>query len=79
MLVHGTQDGIVPFDKGFYLGIKHLTPVFGGKAIFDEAKKKGIDTKGFFYDFGHSIPSKFKNDIFKNANDFIRSNLNCSK
>lgn len=79
MLVHGTQDGIVPFDRGFYLGIKHLTPVFGGKAIFDEARKKGIDAKGFFYDFGHSIPSKFKSDIFKNANDFIRSNLNCSK
>lgn len=78
MLVHGSDDGIVPFGKGFYFGMKHLTPVFGGKAVFDEARKKGIDAKGFFYDFGHSIPGKFKSDIFRNANDFISSNLNCS-
>ncbi len=78
MIVHGTEDGIVPIDKGFYLGMKHLTPVFGGRAILDEARKKGIEAKGFFYDFGHDYPSRFLKDIFKNANDFIRSNLNCA-
>ncbi len=78
LLVHGTRDGIVPIDKGFYLGMKHLTPVFGGKAIFEEARKKGIDAKGFFYDFGHAYPSRFLSDIFKNTNNFIRSNLSCS-
>ncbi len=78
MVVHGNEDGVVPFDKGFYLGMKHLTPVYGGKAIFDEARKKDIPVKGFFYDFGHAYPTKFLNDIFKNANDFIRSNLSCA-
>ncbi|HSK73035.1 MAG TPA: alpha/beta hydrolase, partial [Pyrinomonadaceae bacterium] len=29
MLVHGNEDFIVPPDKGFYFGLKHLTPVFG--------------------------------------------------
>ena len=79
MLVHGNQDGIVPIDKGFYLGLKHLTPVYGSKAVFDEARKKGIETKGFFYDFGHSYPVRFLGDVYKNANDFIRSHLSCSK
>jgi len=78
MLVHGTQDGVVPIDKGFYLGMKHLSPVFGGKAIFNEARKKGIDVKGFFYDFGHSYPNRFLSDIFKNTNSFIRENLKCA-
>ena len=79
MLVHGTEDGIVPYEKGFYLGMKHLTPVYGGKAIFDEAEKKGIRAKGYFYDFGHNYPGRFASDIYKNANDFIRSNLDCSR
>jgi predicted esterase len=78
MIVHGTEDGIVPYEKGFYLGMKHLTPVYGGKAVFDEAEKKGFRAKGYFYDFGHEYPSRFESEIFKNANDFIRSNLNCS-
>jgi len=78
LLIHGKEDGIVPIDKGFYLGMKHLTPVYGGKAIFEEARKKGIEAKGFFYDSGHDYPSRFSRDIFKNANDFIRSNLNCA-
>jgi len=77
MLVHGTRDDIVPFEKGFYLRMTHLTPVYGGKAIFEEAKKQGIPAQGFFYDFGHGYPDKFLSGIFKNANDFIRLNLNC--
>ena len=79
MLVHGIEDGVVPYEKGFYLGMKHLTPVYGGKAIFDEAEKRGIRTKGYFYDFGHNYPGRFASDIYKKANDFIRSNLNCSR
>jgi dipeptidyl aminopeptidase/acylaminoacyl peptidase len=78
MIVHGSEDLIVPFDKGFYLKMEHLTPVFGGKAVFDAAQKKGIDVKGFFYDFGHKYPGRFLSDIFKNANEFIRSHLSCS-
>ncbi len=77
MIVHGRDDQIVPFDKGFYLGIKRLTPVFGGKAIYDEAVKQTIPTKGYFYDFGHDYPFKFQKEVYKNANDFIRSYLNC--
>lgn len=77
MIVHGKDDSIVPFEKGFYLGIKHLTPVFGGKAVFDEALKLGIPAKGYFYDFGHAYPSNVLKDIFMNANDFIVENLNC--
>jgi predicted esterase len=78
MIVHGSDDFIVPFEKGFYLNMKHLTPVFGGKAIFDAAQKKGFDVKGFFYDFGHAYPGRFSSEIFKNANDFFRSHLDCS-
>jgi hypothetical protein len=78
MIVHGNEDFIVPFDKGFYLNMKHLTPVFGGKAVFDAAQKKGIDVKGFFYDFGHAYPDRFLSSIFKNANEFIRSHLDCA-
>lgn len=78
MIVHGREDGIVPYEKGFYLGMKHLTPVYGGKAVFDEAEKKGFRAKGYFYDFGHDYPDRYRNDIFVNANDFVRSNLNCS-
>ena len=77
MIVHGREDQIVPFEKGFYLGMKKLAPVFGGKAIYDEALKQTIPVKGYFYDFGHEYPSKFHRDIYKNANDFIRSYLNC--
>jgi predicted esterase len=77
MIVHGKDDQIVPFDKGFYLKLKSLTPVFGGKAIYDEALKQTIPTKGYFYEFGHSYPSKFQKDIYKNANDFIRTYLTC--
>ncbi len=47
MIVHGRDDQIVPFDKGFYFGLKNLTPVFGGKAIYDEAVKQTIPVKGF--------------------------------
>lgn len=78
MIVHGKDDQIVPFDKGFYLGLKKLTPVFGGKAIYDEAVKQTIPAKGYFYDFGHEYPSRFQTEIYKNANDFIRSYLNCA-
>ncbi|CAN5647239.1 hypothetical protein BH18ACI1_BH18ACI1_18420 [soil metagenome] len=78
MIVHGSEDLIVPFDKGFYLGLKHLTPVFGGKAIFDEATNQDIPVKGYFYDFGHTYPLRFQKAIFKNANDFISLNLKCS-
>lgn len=78
LLVHGTQDGIVPIDKGFYLGMKHLTPVYGDRAIFEEARRQGIEAKGLFYDFGHDYPDRFLSDIFKNTNDFIRSNLTCA-
>ncbi len=77
MIVHGRDDRIVPFDKGFYLGLKRLTPVFGGKAIYDEAVKQTIPVKGYFYDFGHEYPREFQKNIYKNANDFIRSYLNC--
>jgi hypothetical protein len=79
MIVHGTADSIVPIDKGFYLKMKHLTPVYGGRAVFGEAQKLGIPAKGFFYDFGHGLPDRFSSDVFKNANDFIRSNLTCVK
>ncbi len=79
MIVHGKDDQIVPFDKGFYLGLKRLTPVFGGKAIYDEAVKQTIPIKGYFYEFGHDYPSRFQKDIYKNANDFIRSYLTCPK
>lgn len=77
LIIHGNEDFIVPPNKGFYLGMKHLTPVYGGKAIFDEAEKKGIKAKGVFYDFGHDFPSRFVSDIFKNANEFISLNLTC--
>ncbi|HXG83989.1 MAG TPA: alpha/beta hydrolase [Pyrinomonadaceae bacterium] len=77
MIVHGSGDFIVPFEKGFYLGMKHLTPVYGGKAIFEAAQKQGIETRGFFYDFGHKYPSQFSREIFTNANDFIRLHLTC--
>ena len=77
MIVHGTDDNIVPFDKGFYLGLKNLTPVFGGQAIYEEAVRRKMPVKGYFYDFGHVYPSKFQSEIYKNANDFIRSNLTC--
>jgi predicted esterase len=77
MIVHGKDDEIVPFDKGFYLKLKSLTPVFGGKAIYDEAIKRTIPTKGYFYEFGHAYPSRFQKDIYKNTNDFIRSYLSC--
>lgn len=78
MIVHGDEDFIVPIDKGFYFGQKHLTPVYGGRAVFNEAQKKKIPAKGFFYDFGHDYPESFVNEIFRNANNFIRSNLTCS-
>jgi len=77
MIVHGKQDFVVPVDKGFYLNAKHLTPVFGGRAVFEQAQKKGIPVKGFFYEFGHSYPEDLSNEIFKNTTDFIRSNLTC--
>lgn len=77
MIVHGRDDEIVPFGKGFYLGLKRLTPVFGGKAIYDEAVKQTIPVKGYFYEFGHAFPSRFEKEIYKNANDFIRSHLSC--
>lgn len=77
MIAHGKDDRIVPFDKGFYFGVKSLTPVFGGKAIYDEALRHAIPVKGYFYDFGHEYPSKFKKDVYKNATDFIRSHLVC--
>lgn len=77
MLVHGTEDLIVPPEKGFYLQMSHLTPVYGDKAVFEEARKKGIPAKGYFYDYGHSYPERYKNTIFKNANDFIHSYLDC--
>lgn len=77
LIVHGREDSVVPANKGFYLGMKHLTPVYGGKAIFDEAIKRGIKAQGIFYDFGHDFPSHFVSDIYKNANQFINSNLTC--
>lgn len=77
MLVHGNEDDIVPPEKGFYLGMKHLTPVYGDKAVYEEALKKGIPARGYFYDYGHSYPERYKSEIFKNANDFIRSYLDC--
>lgn len=77
MIVHGTEDFIVPPEKGFYLGMKHLTPVYGGRAVFEEALKKGIPAKGYFYDYGHSYPEKYKRAIFKNASEFIYSYLDC--
>ena len=77
MIVHGKDDQIVPFDKGFYLKLKSLTPVFGGKSVYDEALKQKIPAKGYFYEFGHSYPSRFEKDIYKNANDFIRKYLTC--
>ena len=57
--------------------MSHLTPVYGDKAVFEEAQKKGIPAKGYFYDYGHSYPERYKSTIFKNANDFIRSYLDC--
>lgn len=78
MIVHGKKDFIVPIDKGFYLKMKHLTPVHGGRAVFEQAQKKDIPVKGFFYDYGHTYPDDLAIDIFKNANDFIRSNLTCT-
>jgi predicted esterase len=78
MLAHGREDSIVPAEKGSYLKIKSFAPVYGGKAIFDEALKRGIEAKGFFYDFGHEIPRTFQTEIFKNAGDFVRSHLSCA-
>lgn len=77
MLVHGNEDLIVPPEKGYYLQMSHLTPVYGDKAIYEEAQKKGIPAKGYFYDYGHSYTDKYKAVIFKNANEFIRSYLDC--
>lgn len=77
LIIHGKNDSIVPIDKGFYLNVKHLTPVYGGRAVFEQAQTKGIPVKGFFYDFGHSYPDNLLTDIFQNTNDFIRANLTC--
>jgi dipeptidyl aminopeptidase/acylaminoacyl peptidase len=77
MIVHGTEDSIVPVDKGFYLKMKHLTPVYGSRAIAAEAEKMNIPVKKFFYDSGHDYERNDLKEIFKNANDFIRSNLSC--
>lgn len=78
MIVHGSEDIIVPFDKGFYLKMKHLTPVFGGKAVFEAARRKGIEAEGYFYDFGHDYPGDLSTEIFKKANGFVHSHLDCS-
>lgn len=77
MIVHGKEDPIVPIDKGYYLKMEHLTPVYGGRAVYEEARKKGLPVTGFFYDYGHSLPRSLSGEVFKNAADFIRSNLNC--
>lgn len=78
LLIHGNNDGVVPIAQGTYLRLKHLTPVYGGKAVFDKAKNLGIEARGFFYDFGHEIPLKFHKEIFDNVNDFVRLHLTCT-
>jgi predicted esterase len=77
LIVHGTEDSVVPIDKGYYFEMKHLTPVYGGRAVYEEARKKGISAKGLFYDYGHSLPDRFSKEVFKNVNEFIRSNMDC--
>lgn len=76
-IVHGNEDGIVPPEKGFFLGIKHLTPVYGGRAVFDSARKKGIDASAYFDDFGHAYPSRFLSNIYTKTNKFIDEHLTC--
>lgn len=78
-VVHGNEDRIVPFEKGFYLGMKHLTPVYGGHAAYEAARKKGIDAGGYFNDFGHAYPSRFLKDIYGSINEFISLHLSCAK
>jgi dipeptidyl aminopeptidase/acylaminoacyl peptidase len=79
MIVHGSADFVVPFEKGFYLGMKHLTPVYGGKAVFEAARKQGIEARGFFYDFGHKYPSKFSPEVFARVDEFFRLHLTCAR
>ncbi len=76
-VVHGSEDSIVPSEKGFYLGMKHLTPVYGGRAVFEAARKKGIDASAYFDDFGHAYPSRFLNNIYSKTNEFISLHLTC--
>lgn len=77
LIVHGREDYIVPFERGNYLRLRHLKPVFGGKAVYDEALKRGIPAKALFYDFGHSVPDKYKAEVYAGINDFLRAHLKC--
>ena len=78
LIVHGREDYVVPFERGNYLRLRHLKPVFGGKAVYDEALRRGIPAKGLFYDFGHSVPDKYKAEVYAGVNDFLRANLKCA-
>lgn len=78
LFVHGTEDFMVPIDRGFYLKMKHLTPVYGDRAVYEEAVKKGFPAKGLFYDYGHSLPERFSAEVYRNMQEFIFANMNCA-
>ncbi len=77
MIVHGKDDIVVPFAKDSYFKFSRLSPVFGGKAIYDKAVELGIPVKAHFYDFGHSYPEESVPEIFRHANAFITSHITC--
>jgi len=41
-LNHGSDDGIVPYNFGYPIGIPFLPKLFGGKAIFPRAQHQGV-------------------------------------
>lgn len=77
MIVHGRKDFVVPPDKGFYFGLERLEPVYGGKAIFNEAVKLKLPVTGHFYDVGHAFPDELKVKIHADSRNFLVANLKC--
>ncbi len=78
MIVHGSKDFVVPSDKGFYFGLDRLEPVYGGKAIFDEAERLNLPVTGYFYDVGHAFPRDIEARIFEKSRNFTVANLSCN-
>jgi acetyl esterase/lipase len=42
LLVHGSEDEIVPYEYGYPIGIKTLPKLYGGKAIYPTCINKGV-------------------------------------
>lgn len=78
LFVHGTADFMVPIDRGSYLKMNHLAPVYGDRAVYEDAVKKGFPAKGLFYDYGHSLPERYSGEVRRKMLDFIFANMNCT-